>query len=60
MSTIAVTTEDGTQLDLEIHEGGVRVLPASGKDRIGRDQLASIDSGSDREDAEPIDAAHAA
>jgi hypothetical protein len=49
MSTVTVTTEDGTQIDTDTSE-----------DRINRYLLIPINSGSDREDDEPIDAAHAA
>ena len=60
MSTITFTAEDGTKIDFRIYQGGAHALLDTSEDRINEDPLASIDSGSDCVDAEPIDAAHAA
>jgi hypothetical protein len=54
-----ITCKDGTQID-DQDKGGAHALPDTGKDRINQDLLDSINSGSDGEDAEPVDAAHAA
>jgi hypothetical protein len=56
MSTI--TTEDGTPIDYP--NEGAHALPDTSKGRINQDLRTSINSGSDLEDDEPVDAAHAA
>ena len=49
-----------TGATLKIYRAGAHALPDASKDQINEDLLAFFKSGSDRVDAEPVDAAHAA